>query len=158
MKSLFLPRRNRSDRTAFWASIAESAGLACRSANIIGSPETRTIGADRLTRYERAAVMFTGLVSDVGEVERVDAGAKLHHLRIACSYPAETIVPGASIACGGPCLTVVACGESGNRNWFEVDVGGGNACTHDRAALEARHATQSRTAAEDSATNLAAIS
>jgi riboflavin synthase len=66
--------------------------------------------------------MFTGLVSDVGEVERVDAGAKLNHLRIACSYPAETIVPGASIACSGPCLTVVARGESGNHSWFEVDV------------------------------------
>jgi len=66
--------------------------------------------------------MFTGLVSDVGEVERVDAGAKLNHLRIACSYPAETIVPGASIACGGACLTVVAGGEAGNRRWFEVDV------------------------------------
>ena len=66
--------------------------------------------------------MFTGLVSDVGEVERVDAGAKLNHLRIACSYPVGTIVPGASIACGGACLTVVARGESGNRSWFEVDV------------------------------------
>ena len=67
--------------------------------------------------------MFTGVVSDVGEVERVDAGAKLNHLRIACSYPAGTIVPGASIACGGPCLTVTACGENGNRRWFEADVG-----------------------------------
>ena len=67
--------------------------------------------------------MFTGLVSDVGEVVRVDVGAKLNHLRIACSYAAETIVPGASIACGGACLTVVACGESGNRRWFEADVG-----------------------------------
>ena len=67
--------------------------------------------------------MFTGLVSDVGAVERVDAGAKLNHLRIACSYPAETIVPGASIACGGACLTVVAGGEGGNRRWFGVDAG-----------------------------------
>ena len=66
--------------------------------------------------------MFTGLGSDVGEVERVDAGAKLNHLRIACSYPAETIVRGASIACGGACLTVVAGGETGDRRWFEVDV------------------------------------
>jgi len=74
--------------------------------------------------------MFTGLVSDVGEVERVDAGAELNHLRIACSYPAETITPGASIACGGACLTVVAGGESGNRRWFEVDVGAETlACT-----------------------------
>ena len=67
--------------------------------------------------------MFTGLVSDVGEVERVDAGANLHRLRIACSYPAGTIVPGASIACGGPCLTIVAWGEGGNGRWFEVDAG-----------------------------------
>ncbi|MGH6835008.1 MAG: riboflavin synthase [Methylocella sp.] len=67
--------------------------------------------------------MFTGLVSDVGEVERVDVGAKLNHLRIGCSYPAETILPGASIACGGACLTVVAGGESDSRSWFEVDVG-----------------------------------
>jgi riboflavin synthase len=67
--------------------------------------------------------MFTGLVSDVGEVEQVDAGAKLTHLRIACSYAVETMAPGASIACGGACLTVVARGESGKRRWFEVDVG-----------------------------------
>jgi len=67
--------------------------------------------------------MFTGLVSDVGEVESAEAGAKLNHLRIACSYPVETIAPGASIACSGPCLTVVAYGESGNRSWFGVDVG-----------------------------------
>ncbi len=74
--------------------------------------------------------MFTGLVSDVGEVERVDAGAKLNHLRIACSYAVETIAPGASIACGGPCLTVVARGESGIRCWFEADVGAETlACT-----------------------------
>jgi riboflavin synthase len=74
--------------------------------------------------------MFTGLVSDVGEVERVDAGANLHRLRIVCSYAVETIVPGASIACGGACLTVVARGESGDRNWFEADVGAETlACT-----------------------------
>jgi riboflavin synthase len=74
--------------------------------------------------------MFTGLVSDVGEVDRVDAGAKLNHLRITCSYPPGTIAPGASIACGGACLTVVARGENGNRNWFEVDVGAETlACT-----------------------------
>jgi riboflavin synthase len=74
--------------------------------------------------------MFTGLVSDVGEVVQVDASAKLNHLRIACSYPAGTLVPGASIACGGACLTVVACGESGNGTWFEIDVGAETlACT-----------------------------
>jgi riboflavin synthase len=67
--------------------------------------------------------VFTGLVSDVGEVERVDAAATLHRLRIACSYPVETIAPGTSIACNGPCLTVAACGAHGNGTWFEADVG-----------------------------------
>jgi riboflavin synthase len=66
--------------------------------------------------------MFTGIVSDVGEVVRVEAGTNLRHLRIACSYQTETLAPGVSIACGGPCLTVVAFGASGHRSWFEVDV------------------------------------
>ncbi|MGH6794301.1 MAG: riboflavin synthase [Methylocella sp.] len=78
--------------------------------------------------------MFTGLVSDVGEVERIDEGANLLRLRIACSYSAGAIVPGASIACSGACLTVVACGESGNRRWFEADVG-----TETLACTTARH-------------------
>ena len=29
--------------------------------------------------------MFTGIVSDVGEVVRVEAQTNLHHLRIACA-------------------------------------------------------------------------
>jgi riboflavin synthase len=67
--------------------------------------------------------MFTGLVSDVGEVDRVETGPNLNHVRIACSYPAATIPSGASIACAGACLTAVASGERGKRSWFEVDVG-----------------------------------
>lgn len=67
--------------------------------------------------------MFTGIISDVGEVERIDAGASLKRVRIACSYPASTLLPGASIACSGACLTIAASGESGGRSWFEVDVG-----------------------------------
>jgi riboflavin synthase len=66
--------------------------------------------------------MFTGLVSDVGEVLAIEAGANLNHVRVACSYPVETMALGASIACGGPCLTVVARGEDGHRSWFAVDV------------------------------------
>jgi riboflavin synthase len=66
--------------------------------------------------------MFTGLVSDVGEVLAIEAGTNLNHVRVACSYPVETIALGASIACGGPCLTAVAQGENGNHSWFSVDV------------------------------------
>jgi riboflavin synthase len=67
--------------------------------------------------------MFTGLVSDVGEVVGVQEFQRsLRRLRIASSYRHETIALGASIACSGPCLTVVAVGPRDGGSWFEVDV------------------------------------
>jgi riboflavin synthase len=68
-------------------------------------------------------LMFTGLVSDVGEVVAVEDRGALKRVRLACTYVAETIALGASIACGGPCLTAVAVGVAGGRSWFDVDVG-----------------------------------
>jgi riboflavin synthase len=67
--------------------------------------------------------MFTGIISDVGVLENVEAGANLRHLRIACSYPAESIALGASIACNGVCLTVTGRGSLGDGSWFDVDAG-----------------------------------
>ena len=67
--------------------------------------------------------MFTGLVSDVGEVVSVEIRGELRRIRIACHYPASSIALGASIACSGPCLTAVGMGEVGNRTWFDVDAG-----------------------------------
>ncbi len=68
--------------------------------------------------------MFTGLVSDVGTVESVEARGDLRRTRIASHYAPETIALGASIACNGPCLTAVAIGEGkGGGAWFDVDVG-----------------------------------
>jgi riboflavin synthase len=66
--------------------------------------------------------MFTGLVTDIGEVVAVRERAEgLRRLEIACSYPRASIVEGASIACAGVCLTVVGIGESGGRTWFAAD-------------------------------------
>jgi riboflavin synthase len=66
--------------------------------------------------------LFTGIVTDVGEVSAVEPRAEgLKRLRIACSYDPDSIAIGASIACSGVCLTVVARGRSGNRGWFDVD-------------------------------------
>lgn len=65
--------------------------------------------------------MFTGIVTDVGRVVAVTDHDNLRRLRIACAYDPATIALGASIACGGPCLTVVAVGPSGPGAWFEVD-------------------------------------
>jgi riboflavin synthase len=67
-------------------------------------------------------LMFTGIVSDVGELIDVEEKAEgLRRLRIACSYDPDTIDIGASIACSGVCLTVVERGRTGNRPSFAVD-------------------------------------
>jgi riboflavin synthase len=66
--------------------------------------------------------MFTGIVSDVGEVLAVKPRAEgLHRLKIACRYDRASIVDGASIACNGVCLTVVGTGEEDGRTWFAAD-------------------------------------
>src|SRR6201988_2369306 len=56
--------------------------------------------------------MFTGIVTDIGEITSLapTAQGQLHRLRIACRYDRATIADGASIACNGVCLTVVASG------------------------------------------------
>ncbi len=65
--------------------------------------------------------MFTGIITDVGEVEGVEPRGELRRIRIACSYPAESIALGASIACSGPCLTVVSIATEKGRTVFDID-------------------------------------
>jgi riboflavin synthase len=67
--------------------------------------------------------MFTGIVTDIGEITALTpiAQGQLHRLRIACRYDRAGIADGASIACNGVCLTVTASGDSGGRTWFEVE-------------------------------------
>jgi riboflavin synthase len=67
--------------------------------------------------------MFTGIITDIGEIISLKPTAlgQLHRLRIACRYDRATIADGASIACSGVCLTVVASGIEGGRTWFDVD-------------------------------------
>ncbi len=67
--------------------------------------------------------MFTGIVTDVGVVAAVnDRHGSLRHVRVEASYDAASIAIGASIACSGPCLTVVDRGpREGGGCWFEVD-------------------------------------
>ena len=66
--------------------------------------------------------MFTGIVTDVGEVLSVEECAEgLRRLVIACKYDASSIDIGASIACSGVCLTAVETAKTGNRDTFAVD-------------------------------------
>jgi riboflavin synthase len=66
--------------------------------------------------------MFTGIVTDVGEVVSVAARANtLSRIEIACGYDPATIALGASISCSGICLTVVEVGEKKGGCVFAVD-------------------------------------
>ena len=66
--------------------------------------------------------MFTGIVTDIGELTAVEPRAEnLVRLTIACGYDPGSIGIGASIACNGVCLTAVARGNDGNRAWFAAD-------------------------------------
>ena len=63
--------------------------------------------------------MFTGIITDIGALRDVEQRGDLR-ARIGCGYDTGTIDLGASIACDGVCLTVVALGD----DWFDVDVSG----------------------------------
>ncbi len=64
--------------------------------------------------------MFTGIITDVGEILSLDPRGDLG-ARIGTGYDAARIDIGASIACDGVCLTVVRTGTE-PRNWFEVQI------------------------------------
>jgi riboflavin synthase len=66
--------------------------------------------------------MFTGIVTDVGEVRRIEKRGDTH-IVIATHYDVGAIDIGASIACSGICLTVVEKGDSKDR-WFAVTASG----------------------------------
>ena len=62
--------------------------------------------------------MFTGIITDIGEVVERDGG----RFAIRSSYAAASIAAGASIACDGCCLTVTAVRTEGGGSVFTVDV------------------------------------
>ncbi|MDA8231286.1 MAG: riboflavin synthase [Magnetospirillum sp.] len=65
--------------------------------------------------------MFTGIVTDLGEVRRVQRGENREtRIEIATRYDLDTISLGASIAHNGVCLTVVDKGAG----WYAVEVSG----------------------------------
>ena len=63
------------------------------------------------------AAMFTGLITDIGEVRSVERPGDTRFV-IGTHYELGTVEIGASIAHSGACLTVVEKGE----DWFAVDV------------------------------------
>jgi riboflavin synthase len=67
--------------------------------------------------------MFTGIISDVGEIVEITPLGELSRLRIASAYDSKTIALGASIANSGPCLTVVGVEPRGDGSTLAFDVG-----------------------------------
>ena len=66
--------------------------------------------------------MFTGIVTDVGQVRHIEKRGDTH-IVIATHYDVSAIDVGASIACSGACMTVVDKGNSKDR-WFAVTASG----------------------------------
>lgn len=60
--------------------------------------------------------MFTGIITDVGAVRKIERAGDMR-LEITTQYDTATVDVGASIACSGPCLTVVDKGPG----WFAVN-------------------------------------
>ena len=65
--------------------------------------------------------MFTGIITDVGEIAKVEK-IKDTRAKIFCTYDVSELDLGASICCDGVCLTVTDYGTEETRNWFSVDV------------------------------------
>ena len=64
--------------------------------------------------------MFTGIITDIGKVIETERSGDLR-ARIATGYDVSGIDIGASIACDGVCLTVIATGAA-PVPWFDVQI------------------------------------
>jgi riboflavin synthase len=71
--------------------------------------------------------MFTGIVTDLGKIRAIEKRGDTR-IEIETSYDTEDIEIGASIACSGPCLTVIEKGPG----WFAIEA---SAETLDKTAL-----------------------
>jgi riboflavin synthase len=65
--------------------------------------------------------MFTGIITDKGRVRAISKPADTL-IEIETGYDVARIAIGASIACSGPCLTVVQRGVTDGQGWFAVEV------------------------------------
>ena len=83
-------------------------------------PDLRDALAGARSKGKRGLAMFTGIVTDIGRIIETELQGDLR-ARIATRYDVARIDIGASIACDGVCLTVVALG-SAPEDWFDVQI------------------------------------
>lgn len=66
--------------------------------------------------------MFTGIITDIGEISELDQLKSGLKIKIKTNYDPKSIEIGASIACAGTCLTVTQLPEeNSNERWFMVE-------------------------------------
>jgi riboflavin synthase len=68
--------------------------------------------------------VFTGIVTDIGRVRRVDQTARDRRYEIETVWDTAGIDLGASISHAGCCLTVTEKGQDERGGWFAVEVSG----------------------------------
>lgn len=66
--------------------------------------------------------MFTGLVSHIGTLERIEPRGGDVRLHVRSAIPAETLALGASVSHDGACLTIVSAVADGEGSRHAVDV------------------------------------
>lgn len=82
--------------------------------------------------------MFTGIVTDIGMILELEQRGDLR-ARIGTQYDIGGIDTGASIACNGVCLTVIALGQE-PQNWFDVEISGETVGATNLGGWEVGHA------------------
>ncbi len=65
--------------------------------------------------------MFTGLVTDIGKIRKVEERNGLTRFEVESGFDTEGILMGASIMHSGVCLTVVEFGQGERGAWFSVE-------------------------------------
>jgi riboflavin synthase len=68
--------------------------------------------------------MFTGIITDVGEIVAVEEKGSARHLTVACSYPADSLPLGASVCHMGVCLTVTSLKPADGGTLITIDASG----------------------------------
>jgi riboflavin synthase len=68
--------------------------------------------------------MFTGIVTDIGRVRKVEQTARDRRYEVETAWDVSGIDLGASISHAGCCLTVTEKGHDENGGWFAVEVSG----------------------------------
>ena len=78
--------------------------------------------------------MFTGLVAELGTVQRLARQGNSYHLTVGAQKVLQNLKIGDSVAVNGACLTVVRMDDGGRRCGYEERSPGKKQCQHGEQA------------------------